>query len=117
MGIGARLESLRKQSGMTQGELAKKLHTTQPSIGHWENERRNIPQDKLASIAQIFNVTTDYLLGLNSPNKASEKSNDLKELIRSQFLSYGGKEISDHDLTVVETFLQAYFEKKGADLP
>lgn len=65
----SRLEILRTERNITQTELAKKLHTTQSTIGHWENGRRNIPQDKLIDIARIFGVSTDYILGIDSNPK------------------------------------------------
>ncbi|MCW6681562.1 helix-turn-helix domain-containing protein [Aerococcaceae bacterium NML160702] len=61
----SRLEVLRTKRNWTQTDLAKKLHTTQSAVGHWENGRRNIPQDKLIDIAKIFGVSTDYILGVD----------------------------------------------------
>lgn len=115
MSIGARIESLRKQKKLTQSELADMLHTSQSNIGHWENNRRAVSQDKLVDLADILGVSTDYLLGRDT-NKASEFTTDkpdLKELLKTKAMSYGGTEISEHDLTLLEGVVRAILDKKG----
>ncbi|MGX7077441.1 helix-turn-helix domain-containing protein [Globicatella sanguinis] len=107
MNVGTRVEALRKEKGMTQSELANLLHTTQSAIGHWENNRRTIPQDKIIDIANIFNVTTDYLYGIES-----NETIDLKNIIRNQSIIYDGNELSTHDMQVIESFLDAVFNKE-----
>lgn len=108
MSVGARVEALRKEKGMTQSELANLLHTTQSAIGHWENNRRTIPQDKIIDIANIFNVTTDYLYGIES-----NETIDLKNIIRNQSIIYDGNKLSTHDMQVIESFLDAVFNKEN----
>lgn len=107
MGVGTRVEALRKEKGMTQSELANLLHTTQSAIGHWENNRRTIPQDKIIDIANIFNVTTDYLYGI-----ANDETIDLNNIIRNQSMTYKGEKLSEHDIEVIESFLNVVMNKE-----
>ena len=58
-----RIAELRKEKGLTQENLAEKLHVDTSTIGHCERGR-NIPIDILCQIAKCFKTSTDYLLGL-----------------------------------------------------
>lgn len=49
---------------MTQAQLAQKLSLTKSVISAYETGLRLPSYDVLIQIAKIFNVTTDYLLGL-----------------------------------------------------
>ena len=51
---------------MTQTELASLLCTTQDSISLWELGKSYPDIPTLIKIANIFEVTTDYLLGLEN---------------------------------------------------
>lgn len=57
-----RLRQLRTQSGMTQGELARKLHYGFTAISNYENGRNEPSIADIIRLAGIFGVSTDYLL-------------------------------------------------------
>lgn len=63
--IGERLVRLRRQSGMTQQELARKLHTSCKSIKNWESDISDPNLKNLVALCAIFHVTADDLLGIN----------------------------------------------------
>ena len=58
------LKTLRLREDMTQAQLAQKLSLTKSVISAYETGLRLPSYDVLIQIAKIFNVTTDYLLGL-----------------------------------------------------
>ena len=62
--FGERLKMLRKESRMTQDELARKLNVTKSIISYYELGDRTPSADILVKLAYIFNVSTDYLLGI-----------------------------------------------------
>lgn len=62
---GKRIAELRKEKGLTQEKLAKKLEVSSSLIGHYERGR-TIPIDMLYEIAKYFDISTDYLLGLSN---------------------------------------------------
>ena len=62
--FGNTLKILRLQNKFTQAVLAKKLGLTKSVISAYENGLRLPSYDVLIHIAKIFNVSTDYLLGL-----------------------------------------------------
>lgn len=62
--FGNRLRTLRLKANMTQGQLAKKLNLTKSVISAYETDLRLPSYDVLIHIAKIYNVSTDFLLGL-----------------------------------------------------
>jgi len=74
MEFSERLKELRKQAHLTQVELAGKLGIVQSSYADWERGRKKPTQDNLVKIAQVLNVSVDYLVG-NSEEKADELDN------------------------------------------
>lgn len=58
-----RLTELRKINGLTQRAMAEKLCITQPSYIRYENGTSEPRQEILVKIADIFDVSVDYLLG------------------------------------------------------
>ena len=62
--FGDRLRELRKEFGMTQAELAKRLNVTKSVVSYYELQERNPSPDVLILLADIFHVTTDFLLGI-----------------------------------------------------
>lgn len=59
-----RLRELRQDKHLSMKQLAKELNTTDAAISNWENEINEPKISYLVSIAKFFNVSTDYLLGL-----------------------------------------------------
>lgn len=57
------LTKLRKKNGMTQRELAKSLSVHITSIKNWENGGCLPDAKNVCLLADLFHVTTDYLLG------------------------------------------------------
>jgi transcriptional regulator with XRE-family HTH domain len=60
---GLRLKQLREQNGYSQEELAKLLNTSRSRIGMYEQGRRQPDFEMQEAIADLFNVTIDYLFG------------------------------------------------------
>lgn len=58
-----RLIEQRKLNNMTQCYLAKKLHITQPSYIRYENGSSEPSISTLIALADLFDVSIDYLVG------------------------------------------------------
>lgn len=67
--FGNTLKTLRLKENMTQSQLAQKLGLTKSVISAYETGLRMPSYDVLLHIAQIFRVSTDYLLGLDHPQE------------------------------------------------
>ena len=69
--LGTRIKELRKEFGLSQVELALRMEVTKQTISNWENENIQPSIDMLVDLANVFNVTTDYLLGLDDVPRLS----------------------------------------------
>lgn len=74
MEFSERLKELRKKANFTQVEVAEKLGISQPAYASWERGVKKPTQDNLVKIAQILNVSVDYLVG-NSEERTDELDN------------------------------------------
>lgn len=65
--IGKRIKDLREKNGMSQEELAKILQApNRETVARWEIGSRDVKREYIIKIAETFNVTSDYLLGLSN---------------------------------------------------
>ena len=60
-----RLKSLRKEVGLSQGELAEEVGVSYRTIQNWENGVNQIKPDKAQLLADYFYVDVAYLLGFS----------------------------------------------------
>ena len=58
-----RLKALRAKAGISQAEIAKKIYISQPAYAKYEIGTSTPNPETLAAIANILNVSVDYLLG------------------------------------------------------
>lgn len=58
------LKDLRMEKGLTQEELAKQINFSLSVVNKWENGKKNPSVDAIKVLAKFFNVSADYLLGL-----------------------------------------------------
>ena len=63
--FGQRLKELRVQAGMTQLQLAQRMGVTKSVVSFYELQERTPSPDILVKLSGIFEVSTDYLLGLD----------------------------------------------------
>ena len=64
--LGQRIYELRLAFGWSQVELAKRLGVAKQTVSNWENENIQPSIEMLMRLAKLFNVTTDYMVGLDS---------------------------------------------------
>lgn len=58
-----RLKEVRKSHGLTQREVAEQVGVNQNTYSYWENGKTRIDNLSLQKLAEIFDVSVDYLLG------------------------------------------------------
>lgn len=63
-----RIKQLRESKNLTQSDLAKKLNITRSAVNSWEMEISTPTAQNLVEMSKIFNVSVDYLLGLDKDN-------------------------------------------------
>jgi len=63
MSFGKRVAELRKEHKISQGELAEKIQVHQNVIGRYEREQAKPSIEIASKLADIFNISLDYLVG------------------------------------------------------
>lgn len=58
-----RLKELRTASKISQAQLAKMMNSSESIVCYWETNRSEPTAPNLVKLADIFDVTVDYLLG------------------------------------------------------
>lgn len=82
MRFGIILSNLRMEKQLKQKDLAQALGISAGTIGMYETHQRRPTIEMLMKIAQYFNVTTDYLLGLSDfPETGDHLSDEEHKLI------------------------------------
>lgn len=62
--FGKKLKELRTEKNLTQAQAAKIFNVSKTTICQWETSRQEASLDDVVKIAVYFDVTCDYLLGL-----------------------------------------------------
>ena len=62
MGTKNKIKEMRERAGLKQSELAKELEISQGTLSNWERGIHDPDNQTLAKLAQMFHVSTDYLL-------------------------------------------------------
>ena len=73
------LKTLRKQKGMTQEELASRLHVVRQTVSKWEQGRSVPDADLLVRLAEVLETTVAVLLG--SPVEEPEDKDALAQAL------------------------------------
>ncbi len=62
--LAERLKELRMEKGIGQNRLAKELGLSNASISYWENGKQEPSASAIFKLANFFEVSADYLIGL-----------------------------------------------------
>ena len=69
MNFGERIRNLREDKDLTQSELGAQVNMTQRKISYIERGKYEPSIDDIVSLCKFFDVSSDYLLGLNDKSK------------------------------------------------
>ena len=64
--IAEKVKKLREQKGLSQAELARLLGITRSSVNAWEMGISVPSTQYIVDLAGVFDISTDYLLGVDS---------------------------------------------------
>lgn len=78
--IGERLAEMRKDHGDTQAALAERLGVSLPTVRAWEQEKSSPSHEMLVTICRLYDVSSDYLLGLTDADPAYVQKKRLDQL-------------------------------------
>lgn len=94
--VADRIRILREQKGFTQTDLAKHLGITRSSVNAWE-QGISVPSTQyIVDLAQLFKVSTDYILCVDSTATVSTAGLTQKtwSLFTALFLIYGKRTVN-----------------------
>ena len=116
--IGTRLRELRKRKGWTQKQLAKYLHKSTAAVGSYEQNVQTPPTDVLISLAGLYHISIDQLLGLAGEdsftvNGLSERQKAILGSILDEFHNPTGndRELSPEHFVILNALIQIFIGK------
>lgn len=71
--LADRIKSLRERTGITQAETARQLGISRSGVNAWEMGLSVPSTQYIIELAKIFDVSTDYLLGMENTSSISVK--------------------------------------------
>ncbi|MDD3252837.1 MAG: helix-turn-helix transcriptional regulator [Lachnospiraceae bacterium] len=83
MGIAERLQELRKSNHYSQEDIASKLDVSRQAISKWESGQGNPEIGNIIKLAEIYEVTTDYILIGKNCNVNPAANPPAKEMSRT----------------------------------
>lgn len=88
--LGSRLKEIRLRRGLTQKTLAKRINKSISAISSYESNAQMPPLDVLISMALVYSVSLDYLVGFDNVETYSSKdlSPEQKEIIDLLFAEF-----------------------------
>lgn len=106
-----RIKYLRELNGELQSDLAKILNVTSVAIGHYENEKRDIPTEYLKILSQHFNCSIDYILcktDIPNPEQINIDEADIA-------FASGIKGLNETNKMIIKNTLEALLAKQEKD--
>lgn len=98
--LGAKIKELRQSRNWTQAYLAERLNKSVSTVSGYESDAHPVPTDVLISIAELFGISLDALLGLERPTGVSTQGLSasqikiVEELFRNSVLPQAREAIS-----------------------
>ena len=111
-----RIKGLCKKHGISINALEEKLGYSRNTIYSLKKQKPNA--ERIAEIADYFNVSTDYLLGRTDNPRIATKDDtagiDFKEIAKSS-MSYDGKPLNDEDIDLIASILETRMKNRDKE--
>lgn len=106
--LGTRLVELRKKYNFTQADIGEKLNVSVQAVSKWENDLSLPDYDYLIKLADLFNTSTDELLGRKKEIVRQEENKDINKLLfKISIKSADGDEININlPLSVIKVLVE-----------
>lgn len=82
--VAGRLRLARESAGLTQGQVARRMHMHRPTVSEIEAGRRRVSAEELAQLASVYGVSTAWL---TSEREAEPDAADDRILLAARQLS------------------------------
>ena len=119
MKIAETFKNLRLEKGLTQKELAEKLKIGQSTVNNYENDNRAPIPEIIIAYSKFFNVSTDYLLGLEDDFGSKAEKNAIKKSSSEDFtpeeieMIKGIRELNFTDQNALKVVINSFLSKNS----
>lgn len=110
--FGLRIKELREARNMSQEALGRRVGRSKPVISSYENNLKTPPLDVLINLANVFNVSLDYLVGIKKRealyvNDLSDSQIEILKIIVNEFRENksANRELSQHQLEILNKLI------------
>ena len=120
-----RIKEARKASGLSQKYVAMTIGVAGPSVSNWESGKTKPTPENYISLAQLFGVTVDYLMGVDDAQLVQTKeglhsdNTEKKSPVTDEEIKFalfdGDQEITDAQFEEVKRFAQYVRERDRRD--
>lgn len=113
MSLGFRLKKEREKRGWSQKYIAEKVGITNTVLSNYERDYRDPDTETLKKLADLYEVSIDYLLGRTDEKEISieekiDKALQLRDGEKIYFYDMGG--LSDEDIEMLKKQIELYRE-------
>ena len=105
-----RLKEVREARGKKQQDLAALLEVSQGTLSNWERGIHDPDNEMLLRLSRMFDVTTDYLLGLSDVPRPVRKPQVPKASKYDFLIQY--QELDEEDLAALNYMAKSMLERK-----
>ena len=113
--LGLRLKEIRIQRGLTQKSLARRINKSISAVSSYESNAQMPPLDVLISIASVFNISLDNLVGLDGGEIYTAKNltagqKEILDLLFSEFTSPSSAngELSPQQIRILQKIIRIF---------
>lgn len=120
--IGKRLRYLREKHGQEVSKVCNSLDIAYPTYKAWENGHKNPKPEALRELANYYNTTTDFLLGLTNAEEPIIDKLNMKKLLTTKkidnvdlnevTLMWGNHEITAAEAQQLNDLLEVFLRDK-----
>lgn len=98
MSVAQRLREAREAAGLSQGQVAKRLHMHRPTVTEIEAGRRKVSSEEIELFSETYGVSVEWIV----KGTTVDDSGDVRVLMAARELS----KMSEHDLNRLMKMLQ-----------
>ena len=116
--LGLRIRQLRERQKLSQEQLGARVERSKSVISSYENNIKVPPLTILIQLAVIFNVSLDYLVGIDknemiSVEGLSDSQKNLLQILAFEFKEKGGKQdgLSQRQQQILSGLMQEFSKK------
>lgn len=103
---GERLRLLRKVNRLTMEEVGRRLGIAKSSYAGYESQERSPKIDTLIKLSKMYDVSTDYILGVTDDPDPKKDRRDMQEFLEKGQLHWNGRPLTEDELEPIKKILE-----------